>query len=106
MRGRTVCIGLMFLGLGRGAKAPLFHQSVLTAPLGSALSKSTPETTRWTTRPLKTIMRRGLAESFGGGLQERGAIRDRIQQDYDIAALGTGDDVAFEAVFRANSALA
>jgi len=47
-----------------------------------------------------------LAEGLGGGLQERGTIRRRIQHDDDVASLGAGDDVAFEAVFGANAALA
>jgi hypothetical protein len=43
---------------------------------------------------------------LGSGLQERGAIRDRIQQDDDIASLGAGDDIAFEAVLGVDAALA
>jgi hypothetical protein len=51
-------------------------------------------------------MRRGLAESLGGGLQERVPVLRRIQENDHVASLGAGDDVAFKAVLRANSAFA
>ena len=95
------------IGGDAALKAPLLHQNLFTARLEAAPFQKARLRLPAGRRALsRQFMRRGLAESLGGGRQERGAIRGRIQEDDYVATLGAGDDVSFKAVLRTNSAFA